>query len=359
MEYIVEGQDVSPEELSDESWQSPGLRAQEQRRAALRLATAATKPTTTPASLRSSKRVNTSPPQHRRRAPLPRLPADTIHIVGRPKSPVELTKLQPWHLYTALLQAAFLQDLPPASRDTVRIHPVNNTFTLSVADSARAQAYLRITSLTVSGNTFTVHLYAPPPDDALRGILYHAFDDFTDQAILEDLQASNPTLSVVGGRRMGKAPHILVTLMEPKLPRWIFYHGVQLRLLPFRNKVEACYNCRSTGHRTDVCPKPRQERCHRCGAAHPTPPEGSPPTCNPRCIVCNGNHSTYSSNCKHRYVQRPQRQKAPAPDTHPPPQQPVPPAAVVRSSQQAASGPSPAPPPKSVTASPPPRTSGA
>ncbi|KAH8027042.1 hypothetical protein HPB51_017203 [Rhipicephalus microplus] len=354
MEYIVEGQDVSPEELSDESWQSPGLRAQEQRRAALRLATAATKPTTTPASLPSSKRVNTSPPQHRRRAPLPRLPADTIHIVGRPKSPVELTKLQPWHLYTALLQAAFLQDLPPASRDTVRIHPVNNTFTLSVADSARAQAYLRITSLTVSGNTFTVHLYAPPPDDALRGILYHAFDDFTDQAILEDLQASNPTLSVVGGRRMGKAPHILVTLMEPKLPRWIFYHGVQLRLLPFRNKVEACYNCRSTGHRTDVCPKPRQERCHRCGAAHPTPPEGSPPTCNPRCIVCNGNHSTYSSNCKHRYVQRPQRQKAPAPDTHPPPQQPVPPAAVVRSSQQAASGPSPAPPPKSVTASPPP-----
>ncbi|KAH8020181.1 hypothetical protein HPB51_025342 [Rhipicephalus microplus] len=354
MEYIVEGQDVSPEELSDESWQSPGLRAQEQRRAALRLATAATKPTTTPASLPSSKRVNTSPPQHRRRAPLPRLPADTIHIVGRPKSPVELTKLQPWHLYTALLQAAFLQDLPPASRDTVRIHPVNNTFTLSVADSARAQAYLRITSLTVSGNTFTVHLYAPPPDDALRGILYHAFDDFTDQAILEDLQASNPTLSVVGGRRMGKAPHILVTLMEPKLPRWIFYHGVQLRLLPFRNKVEACYNCRSTGHRTDVCPKPRQERCHRCGAAHPTPPEGSPPTCNPRCIVCNGNHSTYSSNCKHRYVQRPQRQKAPAPDTHPPPQQPVPPAAVVRSSQQAARGPSPAPPPKSVTASPPP-----
>ncbi|KAH8024973.1 hypothetical protein HPB51_002387 [Rhipicephalus microplus] len=354
MEYIVEGQDVSPEELSDESWQSPGLRAQEQRRAALRLATAAAKPTTTPASLPSSKRVNTSPPQHRRRAPLPRLPADTIHIVGRPKSPVELTKLQPWHLYTALLQAAFLQDLPPASRDTVRIHPVNNTFTLSVADSARAQAYLRITSLTVSGNTFTVHLYAPPPDDALRGILYHAFDDFTDQAILEDLQASNPTLSVVGGRRMGKAPHILVTLMEPKLPRWIFYHGVQLRLLPFRNKVEACYNCRSTGHRTDVCPKPRQERCHRCGAAHPTPPEGSPPTCNPRCIVCNGNHSTYSSNCKHRYVQRPQRQKAPAPDTHPPPQQPVPPAAVGRSSQQAASGPSPAPPPKSVTASPPP-----
>ncbi|KAH7968670.1 hypothetical protein HPB52_010613 [Rhipicephalus sanguineus] len=49
----------------------------------------------------------------------------------------------------------------------VRIPLVNNTFTLSVANSTHAQAYLCITSLTVSGKTFTVHLYAPPPDDAL------------------------------------------------------------------------------------------------------------------------------------------------------------------------------------------------
>ncbi|KAH7975382.1 hypothetical protein HPB52_001335 [Rhipicephalus sanguineus] len=233
----------------------------------------------------------------------------------------------------------------------VRIHPVNNIFTLSVVDSTRAQAYLRTTYLTVSGNTFTVHLYVPPPDDALRGILYHAFDDFTDQAILDDLQASNPTLTVVGGRRMGKSPHILVTLMDTKLPRWIFYHSVQLRLLQFRNKVEACFNCRSTGHRTDVCPKPRQERCHRCGAAHPPSPEGSPPTCTPRCIVCNGHHSMYSSNCKHPYVQHAQRLKALVPD--PRPSTPDAPPAAARSPQQAACGPSPPPPRKSVTAIPP------
>ncbi|KAH7947160.1 hypothetical protein HPB52_007927 [Rhipicephalus sanguineus] len=133
----VEGQEVSPEELSDGSWQSPGLRAQEKRRAAA----AKTTPTTMPASPPSKQTTN-------------------------------------------------LQDLLPTSRDTVRIHPFNNIFTLSVADSACAQAYLRITSLMVSGTTFTVHLYAPPPDDALRGILYHAFDDFTDEAILEDLQAT-------------------------------------------------------------------------------------------------------------------------------------------------------------------------
>lgn len=216
MEY-VEGQDASPEELSDGSWQSPGLRAQVKRRAAAAKTTPTTMPASPPPPSPPSKQTSASASRPRRRAPIPRLPADTIHVVGRPKTSVDLNKLQPWHLYSALLKAANLQDLPPASRDTVRIHPVNNTFILSVADSARAQAYLRITSLTVSGTTFTVHLYAPPPDDALRGILYHAYDDFTDEAILEDLQASNPTLSIVGGRRMGKTPHILVALTDQGL----------------------------------------------------------------------------------------------------------------------------------------------
>ncbi|KAH7983349.1 hypothetical protein HPB52_011369 [Rhipicephalus sanguineus] len=145
-----------------------------------------------------SKQTSASPSRPRRRAKIPRLPADTIHLL-----------------------APNLQDLPLASCDTLRIHPVNNTFTLSVADSARAQAYLRITSLTVSGTTFTAHLYALPPDD---------------------------------------------------VPWWILYHGVHLRLLPFHNKVDAYFNYRSTGHRTDVCPKPRQDQCYRCDATHPPPP---------------------------------------------------------------------------------------
>ncbi|KAH7951787.1 hypothetical protein HPB52_012948 [Rhipicephalus sanguineus] len=113
---------------------------------------------------------------------------------------------------------ACLQDLSPASRNTVRIHPVN-TFTLSVEDSTRAEAYLRITSPTVSVNTFSVRLYAQPPDDALRAILYHASDEFTDQAILDDIQASNPALAVLGGRCMGKCHHKFFNPMDTKLPR--------------------------------------------------------------------------------------------------------------------------------------------
>ncbi|KAH7943600.1 hypothetical protein HPB52_009417 [Rhipicephalus sanguineus] len=138
MECVVEGQEVSLEELSDGSWQ--------QRRAT------------------AYYHVN--------------LPAATFAAIEGDQC------------LAISAPPANLRDLPPASRNTVPIRPVNNTFTLSVAYSAKAQAHLGITSLIVSCITFTVYLYVSPPDDILRGILYHAFNDFTDEAVLEDLWAT-------------------------------------------------------------------------------------------------------------------------------------------------------------------------
>ncbi|KAH7957866.1 hypothetical protein HPB52_024031 [Rhipicephalus sanguineus] len=148
------------------------------------------------------------------------------------------------------------------SRDTVRIRTANNTFTLSV--TARAQAYLCITSRTVSRTTFTVHIYAPPPDDALRGILYHAFYDFMDEAILEDLQVSNRILSIVGYRRMGKTPHILVGLTETKsITMLAYYFAVSVHRFTWfavtlvRSTISAVFgNVTTSGHACDIVPLP-------------------------------------------------------------------------------------------------------
>ncbi|KAH7977146.1 hypothetical protein HPB51_026994 [Rhipicephalus microplus] len=273
-----------------------------------------------------------------------------------PKSPVELTKLQPWHLYTALLQAAFLQDLPPASRDTVRIHPVNNTFTLSVADSARAQAYLRITSLTVSGNTFTVHLYAPPQTMPSGAYCTTPSTTSRTKPSLKTLrQAILPSLlwaaaawarpltswSPSWSRNYRGGSSTTVSASPPSVPQ----QGGSLLQLPLDRPPDR------------RVPQAAAERCHRCGAAHPTPPEGSPPTCNPRCIVCNGNHPTYSSNVNTAYVQRPQRRR-PRHLTHTPRHNSLFRRSGSALSQQAASGPSPAPPPKRLLPLRP-RTSGA
>lgn len=324
MECVVEGHTISAEEWSDGSWQpSPGFRAQEKRRLELRQATPHQNAAQQATATRND--MKPRPPPQRKRGPLPRMPADTIHIVGRPKTPVDLTKLPPWQLYKALLKAASLPDQPPASRDKLRVHPTNNTFIISVPDSVRAQAYLRITSLQIGDRTIEFHVYAPPPDDAFRGIMFNAYDSFTDDEILKDLQENNPSMPVVGGRRMGRTKHVLVTMLGDCLPRWILYHGVYIRLYPFYPRVEACFNCRKVGHLTDVCPHPKRNRCSRCGQDHPPTPQGTQPTCLARCIVCNGGHATNSSNCKYRFIKKPIPSDNAPKQTHnqePPQQQP-------------------------------------
>ncbi|KAH8025556.1 hypothetical protein HPB51_009511 [Rhipicephalus microplus] len=106
------------------------------------------------------------------------------------------------------------------------VRPTNNTFTLSVRESVQAQAYLRITSLQIGVRTIEFHVYAPPPDDAFCGITFNAYDSFSDAEILKDLQESNPTMPVMGGRHMGRTNHVLVTTLGDCLPRWIFYNGI-------------------------------------------------------------------------------------------------------------------------------------
>ncbi|KAH7934459.1 hypothetical protein HPB52_025708 [Rhipicephalus sanguineus] len=251
MECVVEGHTISAEEWSDGSWQpSPGFRAQEKRRLELRQATPHQNAAQQATATRND--MKPRPPPQRKRGPLPRMPADTIHIVGRPKTPVDLTKLPPWQLYEALLKAASLPDQPPASRDKLRVHPTNNTFTISVPDSVRAQAYLRITSLQIGDRTIEFHVYAPPPDDAFRGIMFNAYDSFTDDEILKDLQESNSSMPVVSGRRMGEPTTYSSPCLETVCPDGysITASTFASTLLP---KSRSCFMSQ-VGHRTTFAP---------------------------------------------------------------------------------------------------------
>ncbi|KAH8009070.1 hypothetical protein HPB51_010260 [Rhipicephalus microplus] len=165
MECVVEGHTISEEEWSDDSGNRPAIvprndadgnfKTKASRSSTVYVGECPRRCAGTPTQVKSR------PPRLRRRAPLPRLPQDSIHIVGRPRTPIDLTKVPPWQLHDALLKAASLPDQPPASRDRLRTHPTNNTFTLSVIDSQRAQAYLRVKSITIGAATIELHVYAP------------------------------------------------------------------------------------------------------------------------------------------------------------------------------------------------------
>ncbi|KAL1426903.1 hypothetical protein MTO96_017896 [Rhipicephalus appendiculatus] len=123
MEIEVDGIEISLEEWTDDSWTPPqGFRAQAKRHQALK-----------------------------QQAQLKDAQASKA-----PQTPIDHTRTSPGDLQTALLKAASLPDLNPANRDQIRIHPRNNTFTVSVATTDRAIAYRRITSVVLEDDSYTV-----------------------------------------------------------------------------------------------------------------------------------------------------------------------------------------------------------
>ncbi|KAH7934883.1 hypothetical protein HPB52_001825 [Rhipicephalus sanguineus] len=219
MEAEVEGVEISLEEWTDESWTPPqGFRAQAKRHQALKQQAQMkdAQASKAPQVLQTPR-----PPPELKRHPLPRLPSHTYHIVGRPKTPIDLTRTSPGDLQTALPKAASLPDLDPANRDQICVHARNNIFTVSVATTDQAIAYQRITSVLLEDDRqIEEHMYAPPPDDAIRGISFYAHTFPTDEETLKDLQDSNPDYQILCSGLNGqlgnkKTWHLLRHILDP------------------------------------------------------------------------------------------------------------------------------------------------
>ncbi|KAL3211016.1 hypothetical protein MRX96_008522 [Rhipicephalus microplus] len=98
---------------------------------------------------------------------------------------------------------------------------------------------------------------------------------------------------------MGLTRSILITFGQAKVPRRIVY-GAGLHLCPpYTPRVETCSNCRTIGHRTDVCIQPRSQKCPRFGQVHQ---KEANPKCTPVCIICEEPHLSGSRERKHRHL---------------------------------------------------------
>ncbi|CAN7998796.1 unnamed protein product, partial [Ixodes hexagonus] len=64
-----------------------------------------------------------------------------------------------------------------------------------------------------------------------------------------------------------------------------------------RKKIECCGQCGRLGHRTDVCPRPKERRCKGCGTLNP-PVEHA---CTPTCGLCGKAHPTGDRKCREKF----------------------------------------------------------
>ncbi|KAH6923055.1 hypothetical protein HPB50_021385 [Hyalomma asiaticum] len=207
----------------------------------------------------------------RKRPPIPRLPRDDRKNVVRPRN-LNLRSISPGTLLATVCAQLNLPMAAIRSEDQLRINPYNNTFTISTPCDERAQLYLNLPGLRIHNVDHPVMAYLPAPDNAVRGVIYGALGNETAEDITQLCILENPNLQILSARRMGLSRAMVITFAGAKLPRI-----------------------------------PPTQRCRRCGEEHPPPPQGEAPSCEARCIICDGAHTTGSRNCKQHFVTKPKK----------------------------------------------------
>lgn len=306
MPYHVEGEELSPQEFEDDPRWSRAIRARNKIYPALKQAPASDTSALSgspagPGKPAAPPQGKSASPKLKKHPPLPRLPATDFKIVFRPRGGLDLRPINGGALLPILCAGAEIDYNQARSQDKLRINPHNNSLTVSTPSEPRMKRYVQLQGLQLNDQQYPMKAYVAAPDNAIKGILYNAVYNQSQEEIFEDLVALNPsrTFTIADARQLGRTKSILVTFINTtEVPRQLNFYGAVYSCHPFKAKVEACFNCRKPGHRADVCPKERTGLCPRCGIAHPVKPT---PDCTPKCILCGGAHFTGTRRCKVRF----------------------------------------------------------
>ncbi|KAH7942718.1 hypothetical protein HPB52_000209 [Rhipicephalus sanguineus] len=311
MEVVVEGQTITEKEYLSGSWTTLEAQrwcARQQPRADTDRKQTGSTTADSEHRERGRPRFRARPPPLPKRKPLPKLPPADYKVIIRPQTAASLLHHGATELFKAVCAAAQVSPTEVVAENQLRLHPTNNTALISTPSLDRAGRYIKLQVVKIGQQKIQVFAYAPAPENSTKGILYHACSDEDDAAILNELRARNKGIDIVGARRLGKSRHIVTIFAGADRPVYVRYWGATYVLYPFLDRIEACYNCRKVGHRTDVCPQQRQARCKRCeDETHATPEWGTKPTCLARCIVCKCGHPTGGRNCKFKYYSQVQQ----------------------------------------------------
>ncbi|KAH8027798.1 hypothetical protein HPB51_010363 [Rhipicephalus microplus] len=206
MEVVVTGTPITYEELNDGSWSHTALAMTRRcRRPDPERSSDVAGNVTTDTQRSKPIPCRARPPPAPKRSPLPRLPLKDYKIVLRPQGSLHLADMRPARLTEVLCTAAVFDSSEVLHTDQMRIHPTNNTITVSPPDVNRAMAYLKITQVKIADQSCAKAVYAPAPDNSETGYPaklseYAAFNEFTTA---EPCAATQRNVCVVSARCLG------------------------------------------------------------------------------------------------------------------------------------------------------------
>ncbi|KAH7946245.1 hypothetical protein HPB49_021913 [Dermacentor silvarum] len=222
--------------------------------------------------------------------PLPPLPKNDIKIILKPHKGLMLKEYLKTEIPQAIIRStgSIIPGSGPNQRKItgedfiLRIREGTNIIIVSTPSLEVADVIRRITCMELRGKQHPFNVYVADPDDSYKGVV-HGFPAHTESADLQQhLRVRTQGVTIERARMLGSSNTALLTFAGGTRPKCVYYMGVEMRCTEYRPTVQMCLECMQEGHRSDVCPNPKNI-CRCCGLENP-PPQGH--ECEVKCAVC-------------------------------------------------------------------------
>ncbi|KAH7960462.1 hypothetical protein HPB49_020024 [Dermacentor silvarum] len=190
--------------------------------------------------------------------PLPPLPNNDIKIILKPHKGLMLKEYLRTEIPQAIIRAtrAIIIGNGPNQRQItgedfiLRIREGPNIIIVSTPSLEVADVIRRITCIELPGKRHPFSVYVADPEDSYKGV--------------QHLGVRTQGVSIERARMLGSSNTALLTFPGGTRPKCVYYMGVEMRCTECRPTIQMCLECMQEGHRSDVCPNPKNICRHEC-----------------------------------------------------------------------------------------------
>ncbi|KAH8037183.1 hypothetical protein HPB51_008865 [Rhipicephalus microplus] len=211
---------------------------------------------------------------------LPRLPVEDHKVIFRIREGKSLQQEVVLPLRAAI-QTALRAPLPISAR--IRVRKEQNIALVSTSDPDLTVQLCHVQTLKLGIRSYEVLAYVASQDNSCKGVITGALPIPTEDALMNDTVTYPQSINIIQARPFGTNEACFYTFEEKRVPRYVYFQGVEFRCRPFRPVTQVCHCCLRTGHRHDICPYLQEHRCGNCGILNPSEHHDS---CVPRCLTC-------------------------------------------------------------------------